>query len=286
MLRGLPRTAGTIVAGGWVARRTAMSFAGCVAWIVAGDFVPSAKVTSMDVAFATTCRQVRMSPLASTTTPLPMEPSAVEVPAGGGVLVGVALLPGAVELPGAAVPPCAVEPAGTWATTRTSEGWTAWYARCDRAGAGATDANAWEIRVLTSCGARGCGPGTMTPYSVTATRAAAMPIANAAPQRARLRTWEMRRDHGRVAEDGVASCGCVMKQVVCRSVSRPGGGMSVTARRTIAEDSLGHHPEVRMKAPESATGVQGAGPRAAEVCHAPCLVRELAHRWTTAVVAV
>src|SRR5664280_879870 len=101
----------------------------------------------------------------------------------------------------------------------------------------------------------------MAPYSITATRAAAMPIANAAAQRARLRTREMRRDHGRVAEEGVVSCGCVMKQVVSRSVSRSRGGMSVTARRTIAEDSLGHHPEVRMKAPKSATGVQRAGPR-------------------------
>src|SRR5450759_1153393 len=112
MLLGLPRTAGTRVAGGWVARSTAMSFWGCVAWIVAGDFVPSAKVTSMDVAFATTCRAVRMSPLASTTTPLPIEPSAVEVPAGGGVLLGVVLAPGAAELPGAVEPPGAAEPPG------------------------------------------------------------------------------------------------------------------------------------------------------------------------------
>src|SRR5450759_2658172 len=121
MLLGLPRTAGTRVAGGVVARRTAISFSGCVAWIVAGDFVPSAKVTSMDVAFATTCKQVRMSPLASTTTPLPKEPSAVEVPAGGGELLGVALPPGAAELPGSGDSPGVAEPPGTWATTSTRE---------------------------------------------------------------------------------------------------------------------------------------------------------------------
>ena len=45
--------------------------------------------------------------------------------------------------------------------------------------------------------------------------------------------------------------------------------MSVTARRTIAEDSLGHHPEVRMKAPESAWGVRGARLQAAEVTAGP-----------------
>ena|SRR5664279_2639277 len=89
-----------------------MSFSGCVAWIVAGDFVPSAKVTSMAVALATTCRQVRMSPARSTTTPLPIEPSAVETPAGRGVLVGVLLPPGAAELPGTAELPGAVEPPG------------------------------------------------------------------------------------------------------------------------------------------------------------------------------
>ena len=61
-----------------------------VTWAV--DFVPSANVSWMAFAPATTCRQVRMSPAWSMTTPVP-RPS----------------------------PPLPV-PVGSWVSTRTSDG--------------------------------------------------------------------------------------------------------------------------------------------------------------------
>ena len=62
-----------------------MSCVGPVVATCAGDVVPSANVTWMAVASATTCRLVRMSPAASTMTPLPRpEPT---VPDGPGVCV-------------------------------------------------------------------------------------------------------------------------------------------------------------------------------------------------------
>ncbi len=69
---GLPSVAGTRTAGSSSARRTAMSSSGRRTWIRAADFEPSAKVSSMLVASATTWRLVRMSPSWLTTTPLPM----------------------------------------------------------------------------------------------------------------------------------------------------------------------------------------------------------------------
>ena len=48
-----------------------MSFSGCATATVAVDVLPSANVSLIEVAPATTCRAVRMSPAASTTTPVP-----------------------------------------------------------------------------------------------------------------------------------------------------------------------------------------------------------------------
>src|SRR5450759_1402391 len=146
-LLGLPRTAGCSFAGGLLARRTAISFRGCVAWIWAVERVPSANVTSIDAAPATTCRAVRMSPLLSTTTPLPREPSAVTAPDAEGLLLG------AEGLLGVAVP---VAP---WCWIKTSEGASAVDGRSARGGAGVRDASCWAAAEATSCCVSGRGPG-------------------------------------------------------------------------------------------------------------------------------
>src|ERR1035437_1095430 len=182
-LRGLPRTAGWRLAGGWLARRTAMSFWGCVVWTWAGECVPSANVTSIDTAFATTCKAVRMSPLESTTTPLPRVPLAVEAP---------------VPKP---LAPAVGAPAASWVSIATSEGWTAWYAVCDRAGAGVTEASAWATLVATSCCVRGRGPGLAAPYNSTATNTANAVAANGAAERTRRRMRPNSRVQGRPAGD-------------------------------------------------------------------------------------
>ena len=83
---GLPRMAGTRLATGSVARTTAMSFSGWRATISPLDWVPSAKVSLISVASATTWRLVRMSPSRVTTTPLPSPPSSSGLPAFAGAL--------------------------------------------------------------------------------------------------------------------------------------------------------------------------------------------------------
>ena len=68
---GLPSVAGTSSAGSVSAWTTAMSFSGRLTTTIPSDVDPSAKVSLIAVAPATTCRLVRMSPASSTMTPVP-----------------------------------------------------------------------------------------------------------------------------------------------------------------------------------------------------------------------
>ena len=100
-----------------------------------------------------------MSPLVSTTTPLPNSPSAAPRPPAKGVapLAGAGLPLGEAPLAGDGLL------VATWVTIRTSEGWTALYARSERGGAGVIEASAREMPEATSCWVRARGPGTNSP---------------------------------------------------------------------------------------------------------------------------
>ena len=71
---GLPSVAGTSGFGSVSACRTAMSFSGWLLRIEPADVDPSAKVSLIDFASATTWRLVRMSPASSMITPVPRLP--------------------------------------------------------------------------------------------------------------------------------------------------------------------------------------------------------------------
>ncbi len=113
-----------------------MSVAGSLVEITALDWVPSANVTWITLALATTCRAVMISPFALMITPLP------RLPLGAGVagVTGVAVATGPVEGPlegpleGAADAPGASDAAGApdelaagalLVSIRTSDGWIA-----------------------------------------------------------------------------------------------------------------------------------------------------------------
>jgi hypothetical protein len=143
-----------------------------------------------------------------------------------------------VGLPGAADPlaigelVAAAVPLGIVALTSTSDDLTAWYADCDKAGPGVTDARAWEIRAFTSCGVIGLDPGAIDPYRVMATSAAATPSENTDAQRAGVRNrprWGFRRRRGRLSVVS-ASSNSDMKHVVSRSITGPDVGSSRTFR--------------------------------------------------------
>ena len=198
----------------------------------------------------------------STITPLPRLPSAVPRPPGTvvGAAVGadVGPAPGAAELPGRAELPGSVElaaagdaAAAPCVSTTTIDGATAWYANCDRAGPGVTEASAEATLLATSWFVSGFWAGTIAPYSNTAMRAAAMPMPKGAAHRVRFRNFAIRDDLA-PRSTGVAlswSCGSGMNQpeavgVAARSGAIEPGGCS-------AVGSLRFHPEASMKTGES-----------------------------------
>jgi len=71
MAPGFPKIAGTNCGGMVCACSTAISLSGCAEITIASDWVPSAKVTCIFVASATTCRLVKISPASSMITPVP-----------------------------------------------------------------------------------------------------------------------------------------------------------------------------------------------------------------------
>ena len=109
-----------------------MSFSGCSAITRPADCDPSAKVSRISDALATTWRLVRMSPPVSTTTPLP-SPLLPE-PASSGYVVSM----------------------------RTSDGRTDSYASWERGGPEVCEARACATRLSTSRCVSGAGPRTKT----------------------------------------------------------------------------------------------------------------------------
>ena len=97
--------------------------------------------------FAVSCAEATgVAPLAGAGRPLGEAPRA-----GAGLPLGEAPLAGDGLL------------VATWVTIRTSEGWTALYARSERGGAGVIEASAREMPEATSCWVRARGPGTNSP---------------------------------------------------------------------------------------------------------------------------
>lgn len=147
-------------------RRTATS---------AGEVLPSANVSLIEVASATTWSAVRMSPAVSTMTPVPR------------LCCGF---------------PCASVPSDSMST---SDGWTAAYTSCEKAGPGVCDARALATLSWTSAGVSGGRPGKSAPYSEIAIKAARTPPTNGVPRLIRALLPARRRDPGPGAERGWSS---------------------------------------------------------------------------------
>ncbi len=157
---GLPSVAGWSPAGTLAGARTAMSVSGCELATVAVVVVPSAKVSVIVLAFATTWRAVSTRPLSLTTTPLPSPPWG---------LAGASLAPGLGSAGGAALASvpggvdAAAPSAGRSVWIRTSDGRIAAKTSSEVAGPGVCEARTRSTVSATSrCVSAGL-PGNRTP---------------------------------------------------------------------------------------------------------------------------